>query len=383
MKQQFVSARGRGRGTYDAVVVGAGLVGASIAYGLGKHLARVALLDEGDVAYRASRGNFGLVWVQSKGAGMAPYGAWTLGAARLWPRLAASLFDETGVDVHLKQRGGLHVMLSEEELRARVSFMNGLKAQPGMPDSGWRLLDRREVADVMPGLGPDVAGAIWTDVDGAVNPLELLRALHTTFFSGPVHYLPETPARSIEWVNGVFHIATPLGRIDTRKLVIAAGLGSTALAAQVGLDMPVRPQRGQVIVLERSRRRLEVPLSTLRQMDEGSWLIGDSQQEAGFDDQSVGFDVLATLADRARRTLPALAQLSVVRAWSALRVMPRDGFPIYDQSKSCPGAFVAACHSGVTLAAAHALKLAPMIAAGALDRELAPFSTRRFHVQAS
>jgi glycine/D-amino acid oxidase-like deaminating enzyme len=116
-------------------------------------------------------------------------------------------------------------------------------------------------------------------------------------------------------------------------------------------------------------------------MDEGSWLIGDSQEEAGYADRAPGLSVQGTLADRAVRTLPALREVGVVRSWAALRVMSRDGFPIYEQSPSCPGAFVATCHSGVTLAAAHALKLAPMIAAGALDEDMAPFSTRRFHVQ--
>ncbi|MFP3336389.1 FAD-dependent oxidoreductase, partial [Pseudomonas sp. SIMBA_064] len=72
------------------------------------------------------------------------------------------------------------------------------------------------------------------------------------------------------------------------------------------------------------------------------------------------------LADRALRTLPALREVRVVRSWAALRGMSQDGFPIYQQSETCPGAFVATCHSGVTLAAAHALKLAPMIAAGKL-----------------
>ncbi len=60
----------RRRREFDAIVIGGGLVGAAIAHGLqcGAGLA-TALLDEGDVAYRASRGNFGLVWVQSKGLG--------------------------------------------------------------------------------------------------------------------------------------------------------------------------------------------------------------------------------------------------------------------------------------------------------------------------
>ncbi|MCH1999329.1 FAD-dependent oxidoreductase, partial [Achromobacter xylosoxidans] len=66
------------RGVYDAVVIGGGLVGSAVAYGLRRELDHVAVLDEGDVAYRASRGNFGLVWVQSKGMGLPRYGVWTM-----------------------------------------------------------------------------------------------------------------------------------------------------------------------------------------------------------------------------------------------------------------------------------------------------------------
>jgi len=91
--------------------------------------------------------------------------------------------------------------------------------------------------------------------------------------------------------------------------------------------------------------------------------------------------VLSVLADRAVRTFPQLGQLNVVRTWAALRVMTRDGFPIYEQSTSEPGAFVATCHSGVTLAANHALVVAPAIARGELPAEtFEVFSSRRFDV---
>jgi glycine/D-amino acid oxidase-like deaminating enzyme len=64
--------------------------------------------------------------------------------------------------------------------------------------------------------------------------------------------------------------------------------------------------------------------------------------------------------------------------------MTQDGFPIYDQSAACPGAFVATCHSGVTLAANHALVLAPLIADGRLPAETFDvFSARRFDVPAA
>ena len=64
-------------------------------------------------------------------------------------------------------------------------------------------------------------------------------------------------------------------------------------------------------------------------------------------------------------------------------VMPPDGLPIYDESEQFPGAFTANCHSGVTLAGAHANAFAPMVAAGALDPMLAPFSAKRFDVPAA
>ncbi len=93
-------------------VIGGGLVGSAIAYGLAKQGSDVAVFDEGDLAFRASRGNFGLIWVQSKGMGMPQYAAWTLRSAALWPKLAAELIERTGVDPDLQQPGGLHILLS-------------------------------------------------------------------------------------------------------------------------------------------------------------------------------------------------------------------------------------------------------------------------------
>jgi glycine/D-amino acid oxidase-like deaminating enzyme len=372
---------GAAAGIHDVAVIGAGLVGSAVAYGLSVAGAQVAVLDEGDIAWRASRGNFGLVWVQSKGMGLPAYSRWTLQSARIWRSLADRLLEETGVDVHLEQPGGVTPLLSEQEVEARVGFMQRLHAQPGITPYEWKLIDRKEVEDIVPGLGPEVRAAIWTPEDGIVNPLKLLRALHTAFGKRGVTYLPQRPAQSITLREGVFELATPQGPVRARRIVLTAGLGNGKLGEQIGLPVPVRPQRGQIVVLERTRRLLRAPCLTLRQTDEGTWLIGDSQEEAGYDDQSAGLPVLATLADRAVRTIPALREVRVVRTWSALRVMSRDGFPIYQQSTTHPGAFVATCHSGVTLAAAHALALAPMIAQGALAPELADFSMDRFHVQ--
>lgn len=366
---------------YDVAVVGGGLVGSALAYGLRDSVGSIAVLDEGDIALRASRGNFGLVWLQSKGYGMGAYSRWTLGSTRLWPALAAKLRQETDIDVALEQKGGLTPLMGDYEVEARLAWVEKLMAQPGVEPYEWKLLDHHQAASLVPGLGPDVTGAIWTPHDGIVNPLKLLRAFHTAFSTSGVDYLPHHGVTGIARSDsGDFTLATANGTVRARKIVLAAGLRNGDLGKMVGIDLPMAPQRGQILVLERTRRLLDTPMVTLRQNDEGSWLVGDSQEDAGYADQVTTLPVLATLADRAVRTLPALRDVRAVRAWSALRVRAQDGFPVYEQSASHPGAFIVTCHSGVTLAATHAMNLAPMIAAGALAPELATFSTRRFHV---
>ncbi len=108
-------------------------------------------------------------------------------------------------------------------------------------------------------------------------------------------------------------------------------------------------------------------------------MIGDSVEEVGFNDR-VENGVLSTMADRAVRIFPFLSDVKVVRTWAALRVMSKDGFPIYDQPETAPGAFLTTCHSGVTLAAVHVLALPEMIVAGKLSEEMGAFSARRFDV---
>ena len=367
---------------HDVVVIGGGLVGAAIAHGLAGRVERLALLDEGDVALRASRGNFGLVWVQSKGLGNPAYGAWTLASARAWPGLARDLQEATGIDVRLEQPGGLSVMLSDDEVEARVASMQRMLAQPGMPAYEWQLLDPVALRARVPGIGSAVRAALYCRHDGHVNPLKLLRALHAALRGANVDVRSGHPVDRIEPLARGFRVHGPHGHLTTDRVVLASGLGNARLAPMVGLVAPVRPQRGQVVVLERLRPFLRYPITTLRQTDEGTVLIGDSQEDDGPTD-GVGLPVLATLAERALLTFPALRDARVVRTWAALRVMSPDGFPVYDASTRWPGAFVATCHSGVTLAAAHARLLAPSLAQGALPAAVQSFSAARFDVPAA
>jgi hydrogen cyanide synthase HcnC len=364
--------------THDAIVIGGGLVGAAIAYGLGRQGLAVAMLDEGDSAYRAARGNFGLVWVQSKGVGVPEYQRWTRLSSDCWGELAHALTQETGIDCKHERNGGYSICLSDEEFADRRRVLEQLHLQAGETRFEYEVLDRAELKRRIPAIGTDAVGGAYTRYDGAVNPLFLLRALHAAVIRAGGRYAPNSRVTSIKAAPHAFTVSTGGRAYSAPRLVLAAGLGNQALGAMVGLNVPVRPVRGQLLVTERVAP--VIPLTHhIRQMPEGGLLIGDSYEEAGFDDFTTT-PVMRTLAARAVRVFPFLRDVHLTRAWAALRVMSPDGLPIYDESRTAPGAFVATCHSGVTLAGAHALHYAAHVVRGALPPELARFSGSRFDV---
>ena len=364
---------------FDAIVIGGGLVGSAIAYGLAREGLKPALIDEGDVAFRASRGNFGLVWVQSKGFGAPHYQRWTRLSSEEWPKLAVELKERTGIDVGHERPGGVHLCLSDAEFEERRARMEQTRAEAGNFGFEYKMLGPEELRQMLPGLGDAVVGASWTRYDGHANSLNLLHALHKGFVDRGGTYIPNRTVDYAAAQPSDFRLGSGAEEISAPRIVLAAGLGNAKLAPLFGLNAPVRPQRGQILVTERASRVFEMPTTTVRQTVEGGIMIGDSMEDVGFD-TSQRPDVMRAMAERAVRTFPWLAELQVVRAWAALRVMPPDGTPIYDESERFPGAFTANCHSGVTLAGVHANAFAPMVAAGALAPEMAPFSARRFDV---
>jgi glycine/D-amino acid oxidase-like deaminating enzyme len=375
----------------DAIVIGGGLVGSAIAYGFARLGRRAAVLDEGDVAYRATRGNFGLVWVQGKGDGVPEYARWSRLSADLWPAFATEIRSAADIDVAHARPGGLHLCLGEDELAARDAMMQRLRRDAGNDGYEYEMLDRRRAAELLPGIGPAVAGASYTPYDGHADPLLLLRALHRLLPESGGFYRPGSRIDAIDAGPRRFAVRTPAGIVAAPCLVLAAGLGNRTLAAMLGLNVPVTPLKGQIMVTERidaaaalGPAAFAMPTTSIRQTADGGVMVGDSHEDAGFDTAST-IPVMRQIAARAVASFPFLREVQIVRSWAALRVMTPDGLPVYQESRDYPGAFVATCHSGVTLAAAHALHLAPALAGGTgVPEELAArFGDRRFGVPAA
>ncbi|MDP6346447.1 MAG: FAD-binding oxidoreductase, partial [Alphaproteobacteria bacterium] len=223
-------------------------------------------------------------------------------------------------------------------------------------------------------------GGSFTPYDGHVNPLRLLRALHAGFRQAGGDYRPRARVARIEAVEGGFELRSQAGTFEAGKLVIAAGLATPDLARQVAVEAPIHPVHGQLLITERAAPRLAIPTNIVRQTDEGGFQIGYSNDELGYV-TGTRLGVLRDIAHNAVRALPYLAGLRILRTWGALRIMTPDGFPIYARSTEHPGAFVFACHSGVTLAAVHAMICPGWIDGDGIPEEQACFSPERFDVQ--
>ncbi len=361
----------------EVAIIGGGMVGSALGYGLTKAGVDTVMLDQGDRDLRAARGNFGLLWVQGKGADFPAYADLTLSSTRLWPAFAEELKSLTGIDVQFQQQGGIHFCLDDKEMN---EYADELARQAAVSNSAfeYHMLNARELKELEPNIGPTVPGGGFSPNDGHVNPLYLLRAMQSGFLAYGGSYRPRHSVKAIERLNDGFCLQTEQGDLRAEKVILAAGLDNKRLAPMLGLHQPLYPQRGQLLITERLPKLLNYPSIYLRQTSEGTIQIGDSSENVGLDDSNTA-TVMVQLAKRAVRLLPALQHRRIVRGWGALRVLSPDGYPLYEQSATIgPKAFAFSCHSGVTLAAVHALKLAPMLLSGELDDSMSAFSPLRF-----
>ena len=365
------------QGSFDVAVIGAGLVGSAVALGLARRGQRVVLLDEGEDRWHASGGNFGLVWVQGKGATSGAYAAWTRASADAWPAFADGLKDAVGLDVAYAKTGGLSLCLSEEELAARATLIKRMHNQPAPGANDAEMLDAAELRRLVPSLGPRVVGASFCPHDGHADPLRTLRALQAALVQAGGGIRRGFRVETIDAAGGGFRLTGQVSVIESGRVVLAAGLGNARLAPLVGLEAPVRPQRGQILVTQRLQELCPYACHRFRQTADGRVMLGDTHEEVGLDTGTTQ-RAAKDLAAYAAACFPALRNARVIRQWGALRVLSPDGLPIYAQSTTHPGAFVVTCHSGVTLAAIHAGELAAAIAAGGLPAAVASFAPDRF-----
>lgn len=363
----------------DFLIIGGGVIGMAVAYGLLRRGQRVTILDEGDDVLRASRGNAGLTWAQGKGLGMPLYAELSLKASDAWPEFARELSARSGIDLEYQRQGGVDICFDDKEAEVRKNSYLDIQASSSYLKHHfqWEYLDRQALLPYLPGLGENIHGGTWSPHDGHCNPLRLLRALLTANHKLGLRYYSACTVKDLKSIKTGFCANTDKGAFTTERIIIAAGLGAKKLSPMLGMSGDVYPLRGQILITEKMPSVKQLPTPQIRQTQNGSYLIGDTYEHAGLS-RDVNVNVMALLAARGIRIYPHLNNANIVRAWGALRIMTPDGYPLYEASSDYPGAYNLNCHSGISLAAFHAEGLTQALLSDRLSVEFSEFSSARF-----
>jgi glycine/D-amino acid oxidase-like deaminating enzyme len=367
---------------YDVCVIGGGFMGAAVALGLVREGVKVLMVDKVSDIHKSSRANFGLVWSQSKGDGNRPYARLSEQAVRAFADFTTDLEHESDIDVELRLGAALVSSLGEQEFAKRKAAIEKMHQEAEIHGETHpsRLLDRKEVQELVGKavLGEEVSGGSFSSIDGDVNPLLLLKAMRKVFLKKGGTFVQGCTVNDLVRQGDSYRLDTSEGKIEAGRIVMAAGLGNISLFAKLGKKLPLVPQKGQLLVTERVKSFLSFPFGGIRQTVCGSVMIGYTQENTGFD-INTSVPEAAGLARRAIKIFPALAYTRVVRSWASLRVLTKDGLPIYDEVEDYPGVYILGTHSCITLASMHSSLLAPWILGSERPSEIESFNLERFN----
>ena len=369
-------------------VVGAGILGAAIAWRLARRGVSVVLIDKGQPGHGASSHSF--AWINAGGKEPIGYHNLNRRSMEMWPRFAAAIGDGGDPDSVGLRWGGKVSWESDaaaaEALAGRVRLLQSW----GYPT---RLIDADELELLEPALDVgEVAAAEHSSNEGQVEPQMVVDACLRRLTELGCEVLDNTEVTGFEQSDdGRIHvIGTSSGDLEADVVVAAAGTGTTHIAALAGVSVPQARSPGVVIRTNPLPRLLESvpvvyapaldparPEIHLRQCADGRMMIGEGDQEslAEDDTQAHADDLLA----RASRYLPGLSGTRAVPVPVGWRPMPLDGYPVMGFASEAPNLYVAITHSGVTLAPALSQLAAQEICDGTpAEAVLGPYRPQRF-----
>ena len=372
----------------NVAVVGAGILGASIAWNLGRRGVNVTLIDKSRPGQGASSHSF--AWINAGAKEPIGYHNLNRRSLEMWTRFAAAIGDDGDPD-SVGLRWGGKVSWESDPMAAGGLLARVRQLQSwGYPT---RLLDAGELRELEPSLDVGhVAAAEYSPNEGQVEPQMVVDACLRRLGEMGCDIVLEAEVMGFEKDGDgrIQGLLTPSGSRTVDAVVIAAGTATTLLASLAGVNVPQAESPGVVIrtnplppllinvpivyapPLGDGRREIH-----LRQCADGRLMIGEGDQEslAEDDSQAHADDLLA----RACRYLPALQGAQAVPVPVGWRPMPLDGYPVLGFAPEAPNLYVALTHSGVTLAPALSQLAAQEICGGTpADAVLGPYRPQRF-----
>ena len=365
---------------YDAVVIGAGLIGLATAWRASRRGLSVLVVDR---AAEPAAGASGVAAGMLAPVTEADFGEESLLRVNLlarerWPAFAAELEERSGLPTGYRESGALVVAADRDDaeaLRRLHEFQRnlGLEAEWLTPSRCRRL---------EPGLSPGITGGVLAHADAHADPRATVHALHQVVDEVALGVQVESIEESDGRVRGV---RTSAGTIQCESVVVAAGAWSAALAP-VGEGPPVRPVKGQILELrtrsgmeELFTRVVRTPRCYLVARGDGRVVLGATVEEQGFD-TTVTADGVYRLLEAAWEVLPEVGELELVGARAGLRPGTPDNRALVGADAVLDGLIWATGHwrNGVLLAPLTGELVAGVLAGGSMPHEAAPLSPSRF-----
>lgn len=332
----------------DVLIIGGGVIGASAAYYLAKGGASVTVLEKsGVIGNGGSSRNGGGVRQSGRDPRELPLAIY--GVRNLWP----SLSDELGMDVEYYQHGNLRLGKTEQHL----NILQGLTDRAASCGLDVRMANRAEVKSICPYLSDEVAGASWCPTDGHANPLLATLAFYRAARGLGARFISGLEVKSIQKVHGrARRVVTDEGDYEADTIILAAGFDSRALAATVGIDVPMHRALMETLVTEMMPPMFYQMLGTAaadfygHQSKHGSFVFGGCtgvEEFARDNGTPTGTASSAPITCRGiMRYFPMLADAKIVRTWAGWADICIDRVPVIDRVDEVPGLILACGFSG-------------------------------------
>ncbi|AJD92952.1 hypothetical protein JMA_36350 [Jeotgalibacillus malaysiensis] len=330
--------------TYDAIVVGGGVIGGAIAFNLSKRGMKVLLLEKDRLAGKASGAAAGMLGAQAELDGESPLFQLARTSRALFGDLADELMVASGVDIELVEKGMLRVALTERDQQEHQTIIeahtqNGETAE---------LLTGEEARKREPTLSDEVTGAMYLEKDGQVSAPQLaLGFLKSASALGCV-IKEDLEVHSLRFSNGkVTGVTTNEGDFMSSHVVVTGGVWSEKLISETGLQLNMYPVKGECFSV-----RTEAPLLTstiftpgcyLVPKKDGRIIVGATVVPNTFN-QQVTLEGIFSLMAHAQKLVPSILQGEWEKAWTGIRPQTADGLPYLDEHPDYKGLFIATGH---------------------------------------
>ena len=346
---------------YDAVIIGAGVIGCAVAYRLGQYEGKCAVVDAAhDVSEGASKANSGIVHAGYDAKAGTEKARLNVKGARMMKELCRLL------GVPYGQPGALVLGFHEEDRKSLTALYDNAIVN-GVP--GCRLIDREEILRLEPNINPEVLLALEVPASGLVSPYELTHALADSAAENGVDFLLGQQVLQLQHQDGIWTLTTDKGEIQARSVINCAGVQADVLHNQISSrQVKIIPRRGQYYLLDHTtpllftRTIFQVPTKMgkgvlVTPTTHGNLLLGPTAEDIpDGHDTATTRDGLSDVMAKVRLTYPGADLRQVITTFSGIRAHEVAGDFLIGQVEGAPaGAFEAIGIESPGLSAAPAI----------------------------